>query len=283
MKRTTTFIASLIAGIVFAFLIFALNSYFGQELQSLSFWFFIPAGGIIVGLACATIYTFLLQKLNCKFARVDYLNATLIAVFTYFLIHYITYRYVFLQDESGQKSSGITNKVIPLTEIISFRDYINISLSSSERSGTKINYSYNLGRTGTTTLFIIQLFGLLLGAAIRIFTKRSDELFCDSCNNYYTNKPLGKYETYGTDSVIIQLQEAKNSNKIPEVIETLPIWDSDDFDYTILEIVYCPKCHDAYLKTRTFLKSTNGEFKEQYALAQKIKIDKECAEELLLQ
>jgi hypothetical protein len=72
----------------------------------------------------------------------------------------------------------------PLREVVGFADYMSFRLAGSTLSRPGKDDAIEMGRTGTTITFVVDMLGALIGTGGILFSLRSDNPFCERCRRY---------------------------------------------------------------------------------------------------
>jgi hypothetical protein len=165
----------LITSILTAIGVIIVERLVGLNIFTFMVWLIIPAGALITGMGAASGYYFGSLYFHRPPGAVLLLQMVLIAGFTQWLIYYMDYLTLVLND--GRLAS----------DLVSFSDYMNVRL-------TKAHYTVGRGQTKTGEvgdagywIALVQFIGFLVGG-FACFGFLSDRPTCPACKKYY--RPL---------------------------------------------------------------------------------------------
>lgn len=236
----------------------------GFDFFTLSFWVVIPAGALLVGAAAASGYYFGSLYFHKRATTALLLQVIVIAGFTQFLIYWLGYTTMVLED--GRK----------VADLFPFGQYLDISLTSA-------HYKFGRGQSdmGEAGSFgywmaVIQFVGFLVGGlAIYMFLKA--KAVCETCE-FYMRPLVKKQKTFA---------DGETASAYFDAVFTLPV-DGPDFatliraDATVAKseqgallihttLMGCPNCKTQMVEEK--VQAFNGkEWKEVNKLDRRIKI-----------
>lgn len=155
----------------------------GFDLFTLSVWFVLPVGALLTGCAAASGYYFGALYFHKRTSKILLLQMVLIAAFSQFLIYWLRYTTLVLDD--GRK----------VADFLPFLEYLKISLTKAHYSVTRPNV--DMGEMGVFAyvLAVLRFFGYLAGAAV-VYSALRAKPVCQPCKRYL--RPLAKkYKSFG--------------------------------------------------------------------------------------
>lgn len=172
VKQSVIALCGLATSVVVALLLTVAQRLTGFDLFTLSVWVIVPVGAILTGLAAASGYYFGSLYFHTRPNALLFLQMVLIAGLTFFLIYYLEYSTLVLDD--GRRAS----------DIIPFSRYFNLAITTAHyRFGRAARDVGEIGDAGYW-FAAVQFVGFLLGG-ISIFVILLDHPVCDSCKKYF--------------------------------------------------------------------------------------------------
>lgn len=164
-------IFGLISSILTAIIISVFAKLTGINIFTMMIWFVIPAGAIAAGMVSASGYYYGCLYFHKKPGWILFLQMVIIAGFTQFLIYYIGYVTLVLDD--GRK----------VADYIQFNEYLDYILTKSHyRVGRGYRDSGEVGSMGYTVA-VVQFVGFLIGGA-GLFAIIRGKNTCPNCDLY---------------------------------------------------------------------------------------------------
>jgi hypothetical protein len=174
----------LITSVLTAIAVLIVERLVGLNLFTLMIWLIVPAGALITGAAAASGYYFGSLYFHTRPGVVLLLQMVLIAGFTQWLIYYMGYLTLVLND--GRLVS----------DVIYFSDYLEVLLTKAQyRVGRAQTKTGELGEAGYW-IAVLQFVGFLIGG-LACFGFLRDRPTCPTCRKYY--RPLSSIEKQFSD------------------------------------------------------------------------------------
>jgi len=174
-QNTATSIFGLITSLITALLLAELDTRLHFALYASTFWFVIPIGAIVSGVAASSGYYFGALVSQRRPTRLILVNIIVIAIATYFVIAYLRYQFIEI-------------KGIPLSRLIGFRSFLNLSITSqtiSLRGARLPTPTPTVGIFGYL-LALLQILGFALGGFI-VFGLLVGRGYCRQCRRYLSS------------------------------------------------------------------------------------------------
>lgn len=268
-------------------LVVLFNQWAGFEIHSLSFWFIIPAGGLLLGIGGAGGFFIGKRYTHSKFAKIDYLIAIILGLSTFLSVNYISYQNTYLsidettpEDEIVKSQFSQPENYISMSEIVTFFDYLNLINSSSTQQMSR-GVELELGETSTTILFYIQFLGVILGSIVLVLLF-SDLKYCDNCKRYYSNKVLKSFNVEDFDKIAENLNKnLKDGSKIKNLIAEIKEKDTKADKFGNIEIDFCPKCHSGSIIIKFFTVGKKGDTDEVTDMRQEIMLNQTVIKDII--
>lgn len=220
---------------------------------SFSFFAVIPVGALLIGAIGASGGLLACRYFNIKPNKLDFLFLVLIGAATMYLIYYLGYITLVLDD--GTKVS----------QFVSFGQYVDLLTTKS---------SLRVGRGGVDTgevgsfgylMLLTKFIGVLIGGAA-VFGLLKGMAMCHKCNVYYkkiATKETNNMNAEQADAVLANIKEgtidayrlAINSNYVDTAKDTNKI----KIKFTLMR---CPKCNDSFVSEEFFAIAADASSKE---------------------
>lgn len=153
-----------------ALLAVAIVNLFGFNIMGLNFAFIFPAGALIVGLLAGSGYAVTSKLFNVKVRPEFFLILFLVAVITYFLSHYVTYRFVLWQNQLT-------------TENLTFVEYVKTSAENSTIKSTRHGQAETQLGTWGYLFLVLELIGFTIGSLVPTLLLGTKP-YCENCQLY---------------------------------------------------------------------------------------------------
>jgi len=200
-----------------ALLLVYLISTFGFNLMGLYFWYFVPVGAFLVGLASGTGYAIASKWTNFR-ASASYLwFVVAVSLLTYGGSHYVTYlNYradIAAMLEQIELVDPATNKPIPAEEImgnITFLGYMQETIETTEMADVEDrdqDDAFELGKLGYLIL-LLEAIGFCGGAVIPLAVV-SQGAYCEDCGRYMKKSWEGYHNSEATTADLKGKKDAK--------------------------------------------------------------------------
>jgi len=245
MKHLALILGLVVSCLVVAVVNVLLAIYLNFNLFTLTFWFVFPAGALICGIAGSSGGIFAAYLVNHRPKIVDAVSMIACAVGTMFLIYYLDYRTLVI-DEAGAKAS----------DVVSFGKFVEIVTTKTKHQARvhhrPVGEAYEVGDFGYAYL-LLYFGGFVAGGygSFKILLKARRCLKCDSYMRRLkakTTPPLSLEEIQATHYTI------KNGS-FDEAISALrwrPVKRKDNrYLYKFCmdqKIKVCPRCHTQLLE-----------------------------------
>ncbi len=270
MKQTAGEFGVLLFGLITSILVAILNVAIQRTLNfnlfSLALWFVVPIGAMLIGFASTSGFYFGSLYFHKRPSTFLLLELVAIAALTGYLIYYLAYITLTLDD--GRK----------LQDLISLSQFIQISMTTA---------SYSIGgmpfETGEVGAFgyvlaALRFVGLLMGSVF-YYLVLSAEPACGGCKLYY--RSLAKKEKRFVDSESaggyynVLVTHDVQSEPFAELIKARaelkkPVGGSFRVKTALLG---CPGCNDQVIEDRVHVFREN-EWKEEESLRRRISLGK---------
>lgn len=274
-----------VAGVaVISFLVVLINSWIGFELQSFTLLFVIPIAAIFIGAGSSfglfggRIIT------NTKVRGSDYLIAMILGFLTFTSINYLSYKTTYLQKNQDDSIAVIfqmsePENAVPVSELVGFWEYLKITSEGSTQQLTfkgaiKVGESFEVGKTATRAMLIVQLLGFVLAAPVMGLILLSEQKYCDKCKRYFEHKKYNEFEIDAYDSIADGINSnLSNGHGLRKVLETIAVRDTKANKYGSIHLLYCPVCGNGYLQIKFFVADSDNQAKEVDDARQEIAIN----------
>lgn len=229
-----------IGGIITSLVTVGLNILLGRfldfDLLSLSFWFVLPAGALIGGMAVASGYYITARITQTMPSRWLLWNMIAIGVSTWILSKWIPYAMLKLDDGTR------------VADILPFWNYIKISAENTQLTiGTRSNpNAMTTGELGFLGYLreVLQLIGFIAGG-FASFIFLSDLEACESCKRYAKTETL--LNAASTDEFDGILSEAQIS--LPNVVDdACTALGMKELKGLALFLSRCPCCNQEWVR-----------------------------------
>jgi hypothetical protein len=254
-KTSTSFRhASIPLGIIASLIVATVwHMVFRSQLQSISIFLVIPFGSIALGAVAGYVYFAGRYIYNLPIRKTQYAIAALIGVCMFALTHYIDYRAISYNENTGALNTLPLNKTpgdVYLHDEISFAQYMqgiihsDIEFSRSRGGSATVSYDWVI-----YVYFAIQFLGSIIGAVGAVLFVTGARRYCDECKTYDELKKLFKFPSEPADNIVKALQD--NSTN-PAALNTLINEQTQRYHETLpygeVNIGYCPHCFDAHFE-----------------------------------
>ncbi|MBU3638193.1 hypothetical protein [Polynucleobacter sp. AP-RePozz3-80-G7] len=239
------------------------ENWFGINVFSFGLWFILPVGAVIVGMGGASGGFLACKYFNIKPNWLDALALAVIAAFTMYLIYYLGYITLLLED--GSKASDLVDFGTYLDVIVT-KSHMRIGRALQNDTGEVGNFGY--------LLLAIKFVGVLLGG-FAIFANLKSLAMCEKCGVYY-KKIASKETSHATTNDAQAVYEKMNSGSIDDYKEALQTTAKGDCEAKIkFTLMRCPKCKDEYISEEFFVKGKDKNFVAVAGLTGKTNIPKD--------
>lgn len=239
---------ALITSVLTALANLALENIIGINVFSFGLWFIIPVGAVLIGMLGASGGFLACKYFNIIPTKLDAISLIIIAAFTMFLIYYLGYSTLVLDD-------GIMVK-----NVIDFWTYIDVVVTKAHMKliGSRSTDTGEVGGFGYW-LLVIRFVGVLIGG-FAIFANLKALLVCGDCDVYF--KKIAVRENFQPNAEYAQtIFEKINSGKVEDYASALDSTDKGDCDVKIdFTLMRCPKCQTNVVTEEFFVKNKNKNF-----------------------
>ncbi|MDP4182676.1 MAG: hypothetical protein Q8942_16505 [Bacillota bacterium] len=217
---------------------------------------FIPAGGWIDGLLCASgIYLYM--KIKRKRVKIRHrLCSVIIAIVTFSLIYFMMYFSAYVSDGNinhSFKGEHISNYMYNKTEVYSFRNYLKSILENTTTITTVnglVTSKDNLGFGFNKFMLMLELLGFCVGGLTCGVIAMEGRDYCRRCKTDFMRKRLYSFkdgflpeEIEGVKNSFESKESFKQFIKRDQAIEK-------DIPYYEATLKYCLSCKTAYIEYR---------------------------------
>jgi len=177
-------ICGALTSILTAIIVLLFQKLTGFNFFTFSIWLVVPVGALLTGFAAASGYMFGSLYFHHRPTKMLLLNMVAIAASTQFLIYYLEYSTVLLDDGTSASS------------VIGFLEYLDISLTKAKYSvGRTLHSGIEVGNFGYGLAFI-QFLGFIAGG-VAVYFKLKSKAMCEKCQKYYRTLS-SKIQTFKT-------------------------------------------------------------------------------------
>jgi len=242
-----TFFA-LITALLTALANLLIENWFGINVFSFGLFVVLPVGAVLIGMSGASGGFLACKYFNILPNRIDALVLTAIAVFTMFLIYYLGYITLVLDD--GTKASNL----------VDFRTYLDLVITKAHmRIGRALNT--DTGEVGSFGYWLLafRFVGVLVGG-FSIFINLKDLPTCMTCDVFY--KKIAIKETFQANTEHAQeIYDKINSGLVDDYLYALQTTAKGDCDVKIkFTLMRCPKCKGEVINEEFFVKNKDKNF-----------------------
>ena len=152
-----------------------------NENLHLNIWFAIPVSGGIIGALLALTQFGVMRAMGrpVRGAVIGLLALSCAVGYVSTEVGIYVSTAIDIEDESGEVHAGV-----PLRELVTFREYLDVALSSSSYESTRGGGAIEYGRTGTTITWGIDVLGSFIVAFFVLMTMAAKSPFCRRCDAY---------------------------------------------------------------------------------------------------
>jgi len=227
---------------------------FSLHTKSLSF--FIPAGGFIDGVLCASgVYLYLRIK-SLRLKPKHFICGGLITFVGFWSIYFMSYETAYVSDgriNHSFKGEKISNYMYNHTEQFTFDNYLHYGINKTRFT----SYDYlgsikkvdDFGYTFNTAVFISECIGFCLGGIVISVIAFKNRNNCRKCRNIYSKKRLYAFKTEYVKDEIKEIQKSFNSKDDFKAFiykNREPLKNQEDFIEVSLK--YCNDCNIGYIE-----------------------------------
>lgn len=258
-------LCGLVTSVLVAILNVVVSRVTGFNLFSLSVWFIVPVGALLVGFGAASGYYFGSLYFHKRADKTLLVQMVVIAGFTQLLIYYMGYATLILDD--GRK----------LSDYLAFGDYMKLTLTKAHyRVGR--GAGMDTGEVGTMGYWMaaLQFIGFLVGG-LGVYGHLVTKTVCNTCNAYMRAKAKKVKGYASTDEAASYydnlFQHPVDGPEFAELINTEAHNPKPKQGAVIIntELLSCPVCKAQLIEER--LKVLDGSnWKDVDALTRKVQI-----------
>ena len=239
---------SLITSVLTALANLLVENIVGINIFSFVLWFILPVGAVLIGMGGASGGFLACKYFNIMPSKIDALFLTAIAAFTMFLIYYLGYSILVLDD-------GVLAK-----NVVDFYTYLDVVVTKAHMKVGR-SLSNDTGEVGSFGywLLVIRFVGVLIGGFFVLATLKELPV-CSDCDVYY--KKIGVRENLQSNAETAQaiLDQIKSGSEqeYASAIENTGKGDCDvKIDFTLMR---CPKCQTEMVTEDFFVKNKDRNF-----------------------
>lgn len=243
-------IFSLITSVLTAVSNLLIENFFGLNVFSFGLWFVVPVGAFIIGMGGASGGFLACKYFNLMPTKLDALVLSLIAAFTMFLIYYLGYITLVLDD--GVKASTV----------VDFYTYLDVVITKAHMSIGRA-LQHDTGEVGSMGYWLLALrfIGVLVGG-FAIFANLKELTVCEECNVYY-KKIAVKDNLLPTTEHAQMVYEKMKSGTVEDYAFALQETGKGDSDVKItFTLMRCPECKNELVTEEFFVKNKDKNFVE---------------------
>jgi len=245
------FVTSLLTAVI----LWWIEAQFGFAFYTWMFWFVIPVGALLAGFAGASGYLAGSWFFGQRPTRLLLLNIVLASLATFFLIHYLSYVTLRIEDKQ-------------VSEYIPFTQYLDIAIRSTSMEFRLRTVS--VGSTGELGAFgylvaVLQVVGFAAGG-LAVYGHLASQPYCDKCSRYLSAKGQRKRYTSDADglkSATAQVLESLGSGAVVSAVAQhgafgSPSQGKSDHLCSVVRVRHCKKCGQHWVKFSVEKRSGNN-------------------------
>ena len=250
---------ALITSVLAAIANILISNWFSINIFSFGFWVIIPVGAVLIGAVGASGGYLACQYFNVRPNLFDLIALVLVAVLTMFLIYFLDYQTLVL--DNGVKAA----------DVVDFGTYIDVVITKSHmRVGRGMTDTGEVGGLGYG-LLAIRFVGVLVGGLIVFFALKALDL-CETCNVYYkkiaTKSTLHASAEHG--QAMYEKMHTGLTDDYKEAMSTTVKGDAAVMiKYTLMR---CPSCSDEFINEEFSVKTDNKDWTEVASLKGKTRV-----------
>jgi hypothetical protein len=153
-------------------------------------WYVVPISGLLLGAVFGALEFWICYRINLKVSGWSFFRLAAAAMLAYAATDlgiYLTMKIPVAGVE------GIPDGEHRVADLITFTQYMKLRLGSSKIAGARpAEKGFEMGATGTTISYAVDLLGALLGATGALLLGTESNPFCDTCSRY--KRRARKYE-----------------------------------------------------------------------------------------
>ena len=241
-------IFALITSVLTALANLLVENIVGINVFSFGLWFILPVGAVLIGMGGASGGFLACKYFNIMPSKIDALFLTAIAAFTMFLIYYLGYSTLVLDDGVLAKNAVDFSTYM---EVVVTKAHMKVGRSLSSDTGEVGSFGY--------WLLVIRFIGVLIGA-FAIFAILKELPLCDECNVYF--KKIAVKENLLPNTEYAQnIYEKIKRGTIEDYASALETTGKGDCDVKIdFTLMRCPKCHIEMVTEEFYVKNKDKNF-----------------------
>ena len=241
-------IFALITSVLTALANLLVENIVGINVFSFGLWVIIPVGAVLIGMGGASGGFLACKYFNIMPSKLDAIALTLIAAFTMFLIYYLGYSTLVLDD-------GVLAK-----NVVDFGTYLDVVVTKAHmKVGRALNH--DTGEVGSFGywLLVIRFVGVLIGG-FAIFASLKELPVCSDCDVYF--KKIGVKENLQPNSDTAQtILDKIRSGTVEDYASAIESTGKGDCDVKIdFTLMRCPKCRSEMVTEEFFVKNKDKNF-----------------------
>ena len=271
----------------------------GIYVHTMSFFFILPVGAILVGMGCGVGLFVGLLYWGKRPNLIHYVGSTILSIIGFVGIYYALYSTSYVtadlkinhtfegkhissysySDEEGP----ITFKVLLLNEIRSRKSSFFIGMR--RRGGGRIPIPIGSAELGSTVNWInfgLEGLGFLIGGLLIGPLILGDRRYCESCEHYMKDRSLLSLHLEENQKVVRSINESLSSGtRLREILKPQdlmpPTFEEAHFR---IDVSHCPSCYEGFLLVR-FMRKTSDGFEESIEDRQTIPLKSNVIRELI--
>lgn len=272
---------------------------FGIYIHTISFFFIIPAGAILVGMGCGVGIFVGILVFGKRPQLIYYIGSLILSVVGFVGIYYTLYTTSYVTPDltinhtfEGEHISSysysdeegpITFKVFLLNEIRSRRSSFFIGMR--RRGGGRIPIpigSAELGSTYNWIKFGLEGLGFLVGGLLIGPLILGDRRYCDHCEHYLKDRSLRSFHLEEYQEVVQSINKPLSSGThLREILKPQDLMPQTFKEAHVrIDVSHCPSCFEGFLLVK-FMDKTSDGFEESIEDRQTISLNSNVLYELM--
>lgn len=264
-----------------------IHSSLSFDIMSLSIFFIVPMGSIIIGGIASLGYYWGLFVTNKKIDSWYLLVGLMIPIIAYGATQYGYYATAYMDDNMtlNYKMEGehISNFSIgDSDEPINFFSYTKLMVESQVITFTSRRHTLGVvegNPVANWIFFIIDGLGSVFGSFMAFGLVVRNSKYCDECKRYMKQKSLFKFAATDLDRTI-RFQDIDNLSpeKIKQLLPTTAVYDEEYYEVIVH---WCETCVNGYLEMQYMEKNSKGNMIENDKKSKNFKISPNSIRALL--
>jgi hypothetical protein len=217
---------------------------FGIAFYSWTFWFVVPAGAVLAGLAGASGYYAGARLFHQRPTKILLLNVLLASIATFLFIHYLSFATL---DIEG----------VPVSEVLPFWQYLDIVTRSMSMQLLRAPTAGGTSELGTFgyVVALLQVLGFATGGFL-VYVFLTELPYCSNCSRYLAPKGSRVHYSHDPDAVsaaAVTILEDVQAGALAHAIELhrtvgSPTWQKQDHLCSTIDVRRCKRCGQHWMK-----------------------------------